>query len=959
MTKKGKQTKLERSKSVIESSGSSGQSEMRRTKSMVDIPYANQSHDEFVREFSFLFNGVPKAEIDSAIEQGHYKQYKKLLKDHNTTFLQIPENSSSPLHRAVVCSNKNIDEVEETIIAVLQSGIDINHIDEKGNTPLMHMLSKMSDTQKKRIENPIDIICFLVEHGADLELENHAGETAWDLINALVTKKFIDKKQINNIEEAAKSLQAEAKKELSQYIQNDVEKVSIYGSRAEIQLKGDKEEFKISEFLNSDFCQNNGISGFSTLHGNGKSGMHGVVSSEGIRHYVVTDGSYEMALNWYVEGKECSIKININADGSVKLTDRNGVTDEEIAKNKDVKIGNLSLFDALVEEKWKENEISETLRSNSVGTGASETYTSTYDFGEIGRTEENILNTSVGEFAPPLTSTPLGNTPSSNPGGISPIPYQDRSKTAPFTPTRAVPQSNSMSGNSDGYTNTFNNSFGSYPTLTTFGPEATNAPTESQQQHVGHQKNGNEGLHNGSRSGSESDAGYSSDDQFRPTLTPIDSTHRGQSSGANAEDISTFNGKTSSPSFDEQSSGYSPDDSGLGSDNSSRSSSPIFDGQPEMNHEQSKEKSSVGTTGSSAKKTPSPPQSRNSPSLSEPALSPENPLLERIKNAGKSLKPVGIDGREESRKRSMDGQSQADQSQSSIPSGGSDSGFSSPTHTRFQLNPEQLKKNLKNIGQGDSTLLEEALKEIRDRFQQENHGLKKTNPFDQEGELFDENLDDIGAKLDHQKYNKFAEALEDRQLFDESDAVDSILIKRLPSDKAYSRKFDQDSLKFKSENYDISSPLDGNEQETAKSKNATAMNELEEMLIKPNRGLKKSIQPEGAEKNIPSVNSHNPFLELIDKEKPIHKLLKSIVESGTISEDSSLHKLLEKDSAQLKVGVIEGKKEDNATKSSNSCDQNRIALGNKSTELSKETKQNWAERVKEQQKTRDLEASRV
>ncbi|MDD9331971.1 MAG: hypothetical protein PV340_05155 [Wolbachia sp.] len=47
---------------------------------------------------------------------------------------------------------------------------------------------------------------------------------------------------------------------------------------------------KVSEFLNSSFCKNNGISGFSTLNRNGKSGMHGVVSPKGVRQYVVTDG---------------------------------------------------------------------------------------------------------------------------------------------------------------------------------------------------------------------------------------------------------------------------------------------------------------------------------------------------------------------------------------------------------------------------------------------------------------------------------------------------------------------------------------------------------------------------------------------------------------------------------------------------------------------------------------------
>ncbi|OCA05927.1 hypothetical protein wTpre_245 [Wolbachia endosymbiont of Trichogramma pretiosum] len=36
--------------------------------------------------------------------------------------------------------------------------------------------------------------------------------------------------------------------------------------------------------------------------------MHGFVSEEGIRHYVVTDGAYEMTLNWYDEdGKKSAL----------------------------------------------------------------------------------------------------------------------------------------------------------------------------------------------------------------------------------------------------------------------------------------------------------------------------------------------------------------------------------------------------------------------------------------------------------------------------------------------------------------------------------------------------------------------------------------------------------------------------------------------------------------------------
>ncbi|WP_341818968.1 hypothetical protein [Wolbachia endosymbiont (group B) of Phasia obesa] len=150
------------------------------------------------------------------------------------------------------------------------------------------------------------------------------------------------------------------------YIESGVETVSIYGSCAEVKLGANKNKFKVSEFLNSNFCQDNGISGFSTLHSNGKNGMHGFVSEEGIRHYVVTDSAYEMTLNWCDEdGKKCTIIINIDANG-IELIERNRVTDDQLKANKDVKIGNLFLYQIKFRNKEKGNhKSSEIVIENS------------------------------------------------------------------------------------------------------------------------------------------------------------------------------------------------------------------------------------------------------------------------------------------------------------------------------------------------------------------------------------------------------------------------------------------------------------------------------------------------------------------------------------------------------------------------------------------------------------------
>jgi len=175
---------------------------------------------------------------------------------------------------------------------------------------------------------------------------------------------------------AGQELESEVKERLKEYV-DDVAGVSIYGNHASITLGDNKKEFKISEFLNSDFCQKNGISGSSTLHSDGKSGMHGFVAEEGgkkIRHYVITDGSYEMTLNWYVNGEKCTIKVNIDKEG-VNLIEPNSVTEQlkkQLEVNKDVKIGGLFLHEIKFREKGKVNEVQHDGKDNQILNKSSE-----------------------------------------------------------------------------------------------------------------------------------------------------------------------------------------------------------------------------------------------------------------------------------------------------------------------------------------------------------------------------------------------------------------------------------------------------------------------------------------------------------------------------------------------------------------------------------------------------------
>lgn len=197
----------------------------------------------------------------------------------------------------------------------------------------------------------LHILSFLIKYNANFNED--------ELYKAVI-------QDFNNVKEARLELQDKAKKVLNGYIESGVETVSIYGSCAEVKLGANKNKFKVSEFLNSNFCQDNGISGFSTLHSNGKNGMHGFVSEEGIRHYVVTDSACEMTLNWCDEdGKKCTIIINIDANG-IELIERNRVTDDQLKANKDVKIGHLFLYQIKFRNKEKGNhKSSEIVIENS------------------------------------------------------------------------------------------------------------------------------------------------------------------------------------------------------------------------------------------------------------------------------------------------------------------------------------------------------------------------------------------------------------------------------------------------------------------------------------------------------------------------------------------------------------------------------------------------------------------
>uniref|UniRef100_A0A3B0JBZ0 Uncharacterized protein n=1 Tax=Wolbachia endosymbiont of Aleurodicus dispersus TaxID=1288877 RepID=A0A3B0JBZ0_9RICK len=172
-------------------------------------------------------------------------------------------------------------------------------------------------------------------------------------------KEALEKTQQQQSAAKQEELEKKAKEEFGKYIENGtIDAMSIKRDSnldllyTIIKLKEDNKstDIKVSEFLNSDFCKKNKIVGFCISNGNQKEFISGEIY-EGIRYYYIgTTVQYGIKFNWYVDGKECSITLGANSDGSIRIiSDR--PTDADLEKNKDVKIkvGNayLSLADAV------------------------------------------------------------------------------------------------------------------------------------------------------------------------------------------------------------------------------------------------------------------------------------------------------------------------------------------------------------------------------------------------------------------------------------------------------------------------------------------------------------------------------------------------------------------------------------------------------------------------------------
>ncbi|MGL9718416.1 MAG: hypothetical protein ACR5K9_07145 [Wolbachia sp.] len=173
-------------------------------------------------------------------------------------------------------------------------------------------------------------------------------------------------------------LEKKANAEFGKYIENGaIDSTSIAKTEsgdlyATIELNDNgSTSVKISEFLNSKFCTENNIAGFSILNSDKEKVISGHVDNKGVRYYdLSTMAQYGIKFNWYVGERECSITLSVNGDGSIKIVG-NRPADADLKENEDlrIKVGDryLSLVDAVVSSKLDQSSVNQLDRQIRCG----------------------------------------------------------------------------------------------------------------------------------------------------------------------------------------------------------------------------------------------------------------------------------------------------------------------------------------------------------------------------------------------------------------------------------------------------------------------------------------------------------------------------------------------------------------------------------------------------------------
>ena len=232
--------------------------------------------------------------------------------------------------------------------------------------------SKISiDSEDKNEEVSIDYDEVWFKHFSTVVPSEEGQEKYRYEVNGRYEYKYANKYDSKNIVgKIANKIAQDVKESIKD---NTLEYIGIKESRKKGKIKptlrimlGDStKSINVVDVLNSDLCRKYGVDGITLLlPSKSKCETRGIrcrVDENGVRIYEVANGSYYMNLNWYVEGKECKMKISISDNGSVEFIESNGVTWDQLAAHKEVKVGRQyeakTLYEALSYLKREGSEV--------------------------------------------------------------------------------------------------------------------------------------------------------------------------------------------------------------------------------------------------------------------------------------------------------------------------------------------------------------------------------------------------------------------------------------------------------------------------------------------------------------------------------------------------------------------------------------------------------------------------
>ncbi|WP_157956381.1 hypothetical protein [Wolbachia endosymbiont of Folsomia candida] len=169
--------------------------------------------------------------------------------------------------------------------------------------------------------------------------------------NSAIDNSKCDSSYLSDDHEIVKQVKIKINNYVGQVEKTFVKKIedgeTSYNVRAKVK---NNEQVKVSEFLTSDFCKENKISRFSLMTSDEKDAISCTIDKNNLRYYNIEgDLPIIMTLNWYVGERKCTIKIELGTKNNVRIIERNGVSDQDLAENKDVRMGNIQKSKSLVE----------------------------------------------------------------------------------------------------------------------------------------------------------------------------------------------------------------------------------------------------------------------------------------------------------------------------------------------------------------------------------------------------------------------------------------------------------------------------------------------------------------------------------------------------------------------------------------------------------------------------------